>query len=168
LRRSLFEELGGFDERFPRAGAEDWEFCLRAAEHGCDLILDNDLHLLHNDKRLTIAQLCTREEWRGVSVGVLARLRREDYRDTEVVRENSPVQPGDSLRLRVRKRIKSTLAGPKALAALHRGVAACERMLRPERLLHRLYTAVISVHYLRGFRKGFASGPAAPGGSGST
>jgi GT2 family glycosyltransferase len=159
LRRTLFEELGGFDERFPRAGAEDWEFCLRAREHGHKVILDNELALLHNDRRLTLSQLCTREEWRGVSVGVLARLRPGGYSDSEVVRENSPVQPDDSLRLRLRKGIKSTLARPAALAVLHRSVSACERILRPERALHRLYTAVISVHYLRGFRAGFASGP---------
>ena len=90
LRRTLFDELGGFDERFPRAGVEDWEFCLRAAESGHQLILDNEVRLLHNDKRLTISQLCAREEWRGFSVGVLARMRPQGYRDTDVMRENSP------------------------------------------------------------------------------
>jgi GT2 family glycosyltransferase len=163
LRRTLFDELGGFDERFPYAGVEDWEFCLRAAERGCKLILDNDLNLLHNDKRLTISQLCTREERRGCSVGVLAAVRPQDYRDTEVMRENSPAQPGDPFRLRVRKSIKGALGRPIVLAALHRSFVVSERVLKPERLLHRLYTATISVHYLRGFRAGFASALAREG-----
>jgi glycosyltransferase involved in cell wall biosynthesis len=157
VRRTLFDQLGGFDERFPRAGVEDWEFCLRAAEAGCKLIGDNERGLLHNDKRLTISQLCEREEWRGVSVGILARMRPDDYRDTDVIRENSPVQSADPLRLRLRKRIKRALGVPIVLALLHRVLALCERVLRPERLLHRLYTAVISVHYLRGFRNGLTS-----------
>jgi GT2 family glycosyltransferase len=159
LRRSLFDELGGFDERFPRAGVEDWEFCLRATDRGCKLVLDNQLRLLHNDKRLTIEELCTREEWRGVSVGVLARLRPLDYNDSPEVRENSPVRPGDSVRLRIRKAMKRALGVPLVLAALHRTLPVCERVLRPERLLHRLYTAVISVHYLRGFRTGLSIVP---------
>jgi hypothetical protein len=115
------------------------------------------VRLLHNDKRLTISQFCTREEWRGFSVGVLTRMRPKDYRDTDVMRENSPVQPDDPLRLRVRKGIKRVLAIPVVLAVLHRSLPLFERALKPERLLHRLYTAVISVHYLRGFRAGFAS-----------
>ena len=157
LRRDHFNDLGGFDERFPRAGVEDWEFCLRARERGHALILDNRLLLLHNDRRLTLSQLCLREEWRGVSVGVLARLRCQDYEHTEVVRENSPVRPGDPVPLRLRKRIKWILGARILLAGLHRSVGALEPVLRPEALLHRLYTAVISVHYLRGFRAGFSS-----------
>jgi GT2 family glycosyltransferase len=157
LRRTLFDELRGFDERFPRAGVEDWELCLRAAERGCKLILDSELRLLHNDRRLTLPQLCTREEWRGFSVGVLARMRPEGYRDTEVFRENSLARAGDSLVLRFRKGVKRALGIPVVLGALHRGVAVAERVVRPERVLHRLYTAVISVHYLRGFRAGFAT-----------
>jgi glycosyltransferase involved in cell wall biosynthesis len=159
LTPALFDELGAFDERFPRAGVEDWEFCLRATERGYKLILDSEVRLLHNDKRLTLSQLCSREEWRGFSVGVLAYLRPDLYRNSEEMRENSLVQPGDPVLLRVRKGIKRTLGIPVLLAALYRGVWLAERVLKPERLLHRLYTAVISVHYLRGFRAGFASLP---------
>ena len=155
ISKTLFDELGGFDERFPRAGVEDWEFCLRAAERGAKLVLDNGLGLLHNDRRLTIAQLCSREEWRGFSVGVLAHMRPDGYKDTDVVRENSPVQADDPLRLRTRKTIKRVLGIPIVLVVLHRSVALLERLLWPERLLRRLYTAVISVHYMRGFRAGW-------------
>jgi hypothetical protein len=159
VRRDVFEVLGGFDERFPRAGVEDWEFCLRAGEQGHKLIRDNELDLLQDETRVTISQFCTREEWRGFSVGVLARLHQELYRDTEVVRENTPIRPGDSVGLRLRKGIKRLLGVPIVLAALHRSLPLFERLLRPERFLHRLYTAVVSVHYLRGFRGGFSSLP---------
>jgi GT2 family glycosyltransferase len=40
LCRDLFWEIGGFDEDFPVAGAEDQEFSLRARAAGCRLVLD--------------------------------------------------------------------------------------------------------------------------------
>jgi hypothetical protein len=79
------------------------------------------------------------------------------YADSDVVRENSHIDPDDQLSLRIRKMIKHGLGTPVMLAGLHRLMPAVERVLKPERLLHRLYTAVISVHHLRGFRAGHAS-----------
>jgi cellulose synthase/poly-beta-1,6-N-acetylglucosamine synthase-like glycosyltransferase len=38
LRREVFDEVGGFDERFPRAAAEDRELCDRAFELGHPLV----------------------------------------------------------------------------------------------------------------------------------
>lgn len=160
VHKDLFDQLGGFDERFPRAGVEDWEFCLRAHDQGQKLVLDNDLGLLHDDKRLDLRQLCAREEWRGVSVGILARVRPEMYREADVVRENSPITRADPAALRARKAIKQALATPRVLTLVHRVMPRIERVLRPEAVLHRLYTAVISVHYLRGFRAGFGRGVA--------
>ena len=162
VRKALFDELGGFDERFPRAGVEDWEFCLRARAAGHRLILDNSIGLLHDDKRLDLQQLCAREEWRGVSVGILARLRPDLYGETEVLRENSPIRVGDPAALRARKAVKQTLGSPPVLGLLHRVMPVVERLLRPETVLHRLYTAVISVHYLRGFQSGFGGAAAVP------
>jgi GT2 family glycosyltransferase len=157
LSRDVFFELGGFNEAFPRAGVEDWDFCLRAREAGHTLILDSSVLLLHNDTRLTFKQLCGREESRALSVGVLARIRPALCKDAEIVRENGPIQPGDVWRRRVRKRVKHALGNRFALSLLHGTVAICERLLRPEPLLQRLYTAVISVHYTRGFRTGLSS-----------
>lgn len=34
LRKSFYEQLGGFDTRFNRIGSEDWEFTLRVLSHG--------------------------------------------------------------------------------------------------------------------------------------
>ena len=156
IRRDVFIQLRGFDERFPRAGVEDWEFCLRARDHGWNLILDNSLLLLHNDRRLTLEQLCRREEWRGLSVGVLATIRPDMYRESDVVRQNSVIQLDDVLWLRTRKAVKQALGTPVALSLLHRGTGQLERVLSYNRVLHRLYKAIISVHYLRGFREGVA------------
>lgn len=48
------------------------------------------------------------------------------------------------------------ILGPAVLASLHALLGPTSQLLRPEWLLHRLYRAVVSVHYLRGFRAGFA------------
>jgi glycosyltransferase involved in cell wall biosynthesis len=37
-RKKLWEELGGYDERMPLPGVEDWDFWLRAALHGSRFI----------------------------------------------------------------------------------------------------------------------------------
>jgi glycosyltransferase involved in cell wall biosynthesis/SAM-dependent methyltransferase len=34
FRKRLWEEIGGYDERMPRMGLEDWDFWLRVASHG--------------------------------------------------------------------------------------------------------------------------------------
>jgi len=54
LCRDLFWEIGGFDEDFPVAGAEDQEFSLRARAAGCRLVLDTRIVCDHNDNRLTL------------------------------------------------------------------------------------------------------------------
>lgn len=38
LSRRLYDELGGFDERFPLAGGEDRDFCARAVQQGHQLV----------------------------------------------------------------------------------------------------------------------------------
>ena len=40
--RETFERIGGFDQTFPFAGAEDQDFSIRAREQGCELVIDRD------------------------------------------------------------------------------------------------------------------------------
>jgi GT2 family glycosyltransferase len=43
-----FEALGGFDERFPTAAAEDRELCARAQERGMRVVQVDDVSVLHH------------------------------------------------------------------------------------------------------------------------
>jgi GT2 family glycosyltransferase len=162
VRRDHFWDIGGFDEALPGAGCEDWAFCLRAHEAGYKLVHDHELLLLHNDTHITLPRLCTREERRGISVGVLARMRREAYGDTDVVRENSPIRPSDSWILRMRKTVKRLLSTGHGTAALQAVAPFVERIVRPERFIYRFYKAVIAVYYFRGFRTGFSEASEPP------
>jgi GT2 family glycosyltransferase len=47
LRREQFDELGGFDESFPLAAAEDREFCERWRAHGYELLYAADVIVRH-------------------------------------------------------------------------------------------------------------------------
>jgi glycosyltransferase involved in cell wall biosynthesis len=53
-RRSVFESLGGFDETFPLAAAEDIEFGYRLAGHGFRQVYDSAINVWH-DHRSTYA-----------------------------------------------------------------------------------------------------------------
>jgi GT2 family glycosyltransferase len=50
LPRSEFERMGGFDERFTRAGGEDREICMRWARNGGRLIYARDAVVLHSHR----------------------------------------------------------------------------------------------------------------------
>ncbi len=51
LRRSLFLELGGFDERFPGAAGEDIDFSLRLRERGHPLWFEPRARIYHRPQR---------------------------------------------------------------------------------------------------------------------
>lgn len=153
LRRELFWELGGFDETFPVAGAEDQDFSLRARAHDRSLILDTRIRCLHNDNRISLRSYCEREERSAKTMPVLARKYPSELNDTPYVRENKPLTAGDPPRLVAKKLVRQTLSASGILAALHRVTAALERVGAPEVALHRLYDGLLGLHLFRGFRE---------------
>ena len=73
VARDLFWELGGFDEAFPYAGAEDQALSLTASKHGCLLLRDHRIRVLHNDQTVNFRQFCSREEKSAQTFVVLVR-----------------------------------------------------------------------------------------------
>lgn len=65
LRRSLFEGLGGFDPSLETG--EDYEFSIRAREHGASLVPDQALLVHHNGFPKTLREFLRREAWHGRS-----------------------------------------------------------------------------------------------------
>lgn len=61
--KSLFQELGGFDERL--VSAEDFEFCDRAKRVGAKVRLNADLVAYHNGMPVTLYEFFKREIWHG-------------------------------------------------------------------------------------------------------
>jgi GT2 family glycosyltransferase len=153
LRRDLFWHLGGFDERFPVAGAEDQEFSLRARAGGCQLLLDTRIQCWHNDNRLTLEAYCSREERSAQTMPFLARKYTEQFGEVPYVRENRPVRTDDSLALIAKKLLKALLASSPLLSLLHRSAAALEAVRAPEQLLRRVYSMLLGLHLYKGFRR---------------
>jgi GT2 family glycosyltransferase len=153
LVRDRFLELGGFDERFPYAGVEDRELSMRMRVAGLRLIRDDSIRLVHNDQLLTLEQFCAREQRSAATIAVLARIHPEADRGRAFAAVNGPVSRADPLGLVVRKLIKSVLAAPAAMAMTRRALGAVEPVLS-DRVLARLYAALVGVHIQQGFRDG--------------
>jgi len=153
LRRELFWRIGGFDEDFPVAGAEDQDLSVRARVVGALLVLDTSIRCVHNDQYLDLRQCCAREERSACTMPFLVRKYPGEFADLPYARENRPVEATDPPGLIVKKLLKSLLASRPALELLHGLTRVCEAARAPERLLRRLYNTLLGLHLFRGFRQ---------------
>jgi GT2 family glycosyltransferase len=151
VRRETFELIGGFDETFPYAGAEDQDFSIRAREQGCELLIDRDNRVVHIETRLDFEAFCRREERGGATYAVLARKHPDGEGDTAVARLNSAA-PGDASPASAGRRIRAMLSGDRGIDSAHRLVATAERLRLPDPLLRPLYRRVVGMHIARGYR----------------
>jgi GT2 family glycosyltransferase len=152
LRRELFWSIGGFDEDFPLAGAEDQDLSLRARAAGALLVMDTKIRCLHNDNRLSRRAYCEREERSASTMPVLVRKHPAELAETPYARENRPIEAVDPPLLMAKKLLKRVLATRPMLDALHGLAGAGEAARAPERLLRRLYSVLLGLHLFRGFR----------------
>lgn len=155
LRRELFWEIGGFDEQFPVAGAEDQDFSLRARAAGCRLLLDTGIRCRHNDDRLSLRSYCAREERSAQTMPFLARKYPLEFGEVPYVLENRPIAREDGTGLIVKKLLKRALANGAILEILHRLTDLLEGARVQERLLRRAYQPLLGLHLFRGFRRGW-------------
>jgi GT2 family glycosyltransferase len=152
VAREPFWRLGGFDEDFPVAGAEDQDFSQRAEAAGCQLLLDPAIRCLHNDSYLGRRGWCEREERSAKTVPFLARNHPAKFAESAYVRENRPIRRDDAPALVAKKLIKWTLSRGPALEGLHRFAGVAEAARLPDRLLRKLYRLLLGLHLFRGFR----------------
>lgn len=153
ISRKRFWDLGGFDEEFPFAGAEDREFSMRATHAGCRLIRDDGIRLLHNDQTITLEQFCLREERSAQTVALLARRHPDSERSRTFAAVNGPIAVSDSADVIARKLAKLILATPPLVRLLHAAVHAGEKLRLGQRPMWRLYSGLVGVHIFRGFRR---------------
>ena len=150
VSRDAFWQLGGFDESFPYAGAEDQDLSTRALRAGLRLIRNRDIRPLHDDPTVTFRQFCQREERGAHTVLALGR------KWPEMIGEfanNAPLTRSDPPALAAKKLAKSALSHPLALRVLHQVVDNLERAGASEAILRRAYRAVIGLHIFRGYRE---------------
>jgi glycosyltransferase involved in cell wall biosynthesis len=152
IPKELFWSIGGFDEDFPLAGAEDQDLSMRARDAGMLLLLDTRIRCIHNDHNLTLRAYCEREERSAGTVAILVRKHAAALENRPYARENRPIDACDPPALVAKKLMKGALANRLALHILHRFTLACEAVGAPEPLLRRLYTGLLGLHLFRGFR----------------
>jgi len=151
IRREAFWELGGFDEAFPYAGAEDQALSLAARAKGFRLVRDHEIEVLHNDQTLTVTQFCRREE-RSAQTFVVLAARFPTEAERPLFAANTPVSRRDSLPMVAKKVAKALLGRWPILPGLHALARACERSRVSDAILRRYYDALVGVHIHRGVR----------------
>jgi GT2 family glycosyltransferase len=152
--RSDFLKIGGFDERFPFAGAEDQDLSIRGARGGIRLIADPSIRLWHDDRRLSLRQFCERHRRGAISAAVLAGKYPAERGGSTLITENRPVRAEDGLRLRIKKSAKRLLSLSPSLALFHAWIEILERIAPESRLLARCYRMVVGVYIYMGINEG--------------
>ena len=137
LKRSLFERVGGFDERFPGAAVEDTELGVRLGDAGLELDYHPDLLVLH-DHPTTPAQSLRRSVAVGRSAALYNRLRPD--------RPHPGVQAPQGLAWSLVRRAAPLLG-------------ALGRLPLPKGIRERVWLAMTRGGYARGYRLG----PVEPG-----
>jgi GT2 family glycosyltransferase len=154
LLRDDFWRLGGFDESFPHAGAEDQELSLRAKAAGLRLVLDDEHEVWHNDHRLTVREFCERQRRGALSAFCLAAKHPDTHAGRPLITENLPIRASDPPRVVLKKLAKRALSLPPFEAALFRLAALMERLAPNSRALRRLYWSLFGVAIFKGVREG--------------
>lgn len=137
LKRSLFERVGGFDERFPTAAVEDTELGVRLSDAGLELDYRPELLVLH-DHPTTPAQSLRRSVAVGRSAALYNRLRPD--------RPHPGVQPPRGPAWSLVRRAAPLLG-------------ALGRLPLPKGVRERVWLAMTRGGYARGYRLG----PVEPG-----
>lgn len=135
LKRSFFEQVGGFDERFPTAAVEDTELGVRLGDSGLELDYHPELLVLH-DHPTTPAQSLRR----SVAVGRSAAL----YNELRPDRPHPGVQPPRGIAWSA-VRMAEPLIGGLARLPLPRG------------LRERVWLGMTRAGYARGYHLGPAN-----------
>lgn len=135
IKRSLFEQVGGFDVRFPTAAVEDTELGVRLADAGLELDYHPELLVLH-DHPTTPAQSLHRSVAVGRSAALYNRLRPD--------RPHAGVQEPKGL----------AWSAVRTAAPL---LAALARLPLPRGLRERIWLAMTRAGYARGYQLGPAT-----------
>ncbi|TMK39847.1 MAG: glycosyltransferase [Actinobacteria bacterium] len=155
IGRDTFWTLGGFDEEFPFAGAEDHDFARRARQAGCTIVHDYDIRVLHLDEHRDLHAYCRRQERSAITAVYLAR-KYPDQLNEPIINRNAPLRRGDSVRVSARKITRALLSHRISLAIAHLIVGAIE-LLRPKGgwPLEVAYRWMTGLYVFRGVRLGF-------------
>ncbi len=155
LRHEHFRLVGGFDESFPHAGAEDQEFSIRARSAGLRLILDEAHAVWHNDRRLTLAEFCDRQRRGAISAVYLAAKHPATHANRPLIAENSPLSRRDRPLVFLKKLAKQALASRPAAYPVGAAIMLLEAAAPDSRALRKAYWSLLGIAIFRGVREGW-------------
>jgi len=141
IKKSIFTAIGGYNENFPHAGAEDYDFIQRAKEKGVRFYLDKSCTLYHNEKdRIELKNWLMRKERNGETLQIAVSFGHEEL----------------ALNYSIPKRaIMATLSRAKPILFWFL------KLIPNERIFDRLYFSVtnllLSVYLFNGYSKKIAA-----------
>jgi GT2 family glycosyltransferase len=158
MPRHLFRNLGGFDPDLSEG--EDQDLAFRHSTGGGRIAFVPAALGVHTDAAVDLERYLQRVE---VGAERLVKLcqRHPDWPDNQLrLLVNGRLRPGqEPIGLSVRKLLKVVLGVPPFHAAIVRAAHFLERQRPYGALLDRLYSLLIGVNLLRGFRHGLATTP---------
>jgi hypothetical protein len=148
------EEIGGFDESFPRSGWEDVEFAYRGQRSGFGIVCNTKALGYHNHPT-TLPRLCQKTREYQVSAALFFASHPELRGSVSYLRDKEPIRWGtDSLGLLARKLARRVLALPPILRGLEAVTMLLERLWPNPNVLEFLYWKILGSYQLIGFREG--------------
>lgn len=81
ITKSNFNKIGGYNESFPHAGAEDYEFSERAKKAGTKFYLDKSVEVYHNEEdRLILSNWLARKKRNGETIRLASEIGYKELR----------------------------------------------------------------------------------------
>jgi hypothetical protein len=154
IPRHQFLTLGGFDSEL--ASGEDQDLALRHSASGRRIVFVPGAAAVHRDRAMDVRGYCRRHEWGAEQLLPFCR-RYPEWPDNVIrAQVNGLAGPADGAVGRLRKGMKSLLAGPAVTEILFVACSYLERTAPDSRLLDKLYHVLLGTHIFRGYRRGIA------------
>lgn len=157
LPREEFVDLGGFDTRF-RTTCEDQDLFHRARSRGVRVVYNERIQALHNEQATTLHRYGMFQRKGARDTVRLLRKYPGVHDHAPVAAVNGPVNwRMDGLRGSLKKLLKRILSPDPPLALLRGVTRVMEWVGLPDRVLFRVYQAILSLYIFRGWREGLTS-----------
>ncbi|MEP1034895.1 glycosyltransferase [Ekhidna sp.] len=151
MRKSTFEVLGGFDEKFPYAGSEDYDLFERAKKQGHKLIFDTQNICYHNEPYNAEMSIWMNRHYRGVASFILLCEKHPELKQSSRYTLYQPITKKDTFG-EVLFKTKASFLGTRMGRFFTDGIIwVAEKSNLSDRLMSKLYNA----RFISAVKKGF-------------
>lgn len=154
MPKTVFAQVGGFNENFPYAGCEDQEFSARAVSLGAKLYYSTDITTFHNELDRGEREKWLKRQFTGVQGFPLLCELFPERKDSPLFRENTAITQNDELKLKVKKIFKKITYGAAGFRVVKPFVSLLEKTIPDNRVLNRLYNLMAGMMIYQGFNMG--------------